>query len=315
MSKTFLITGGMGCIGAWVIYHLIRDNQNIVNFDQSNDRHRLDWLMTREEQEKIQFIQGDLRNKAEIIEAAKKHNVSHIIHLAALQVPACKANPILGSQVNVTGTINVFEAARELSIPHIVYASSIAVYGTADDYSQRLVSHDADRKPRTLYGGYKVANEENAKVYYYDHGITSTALRPYTVYGIGRDQGLTSEPSKAIVAASKGEDYHLSFGGKMQFHFASDVARQFIEASNNPLNGAFVFNMGQPAISVSDFAEQLQDISGVTITLDDKPLPFPEGFDPTALHENFDSIYETPLREGIAQTLNHAKQLGDAISN
>lgn len=314
MTDTYLITGGMGCIGAWTLYHLLESGKQVVNFDQSTDTHRLDWLMSPEEQEKITFVQGDLRDTNAVKAVFAEHEITHVIHLAALQVPMCRANPVLGAQVNVVGTVNVFEAARERELDNIAYASSIAVYGPPSDYPPGLIAHDAPKTPRTLYGAYKVANESTAQIYFNDYGIASTALRPYTVYGVGRDQGMTSEPTKALVAAAKDEPYTINFGGQMQFHFASDVARQFILASEQSLGGAYGFNMGQQPEKVTEFVEIIKTIiPSSAVTVDEKDLPFPIGFDDTELKKSFDTVYETPLAEGIEQTIEHIKRLGDKI--
>ena len=310
MSDTYLITGGMGCIGAWVIYHLLKQGKQVVNFDLTEDRHRLDWLMSAEEQSAISFVQGDLTDTDAVKSVVSELGITHIIHLAALQVPMCRANPVLGSRVNVTGTINVFEAAKAAGIGHVVYASSIAVYGPASDYPEGLIAHDAPKLPRTLYGSYKVCNELTAQVYYNDNGITSTALRPYTVFGVGRDQGMTSEPTKAMLAAAKGEDYNITFGGNMQFDFASDVALQFIELAQNPLDGAYAFNMGMPPVSVQSVADIIMKHKpNVSITVTENILPFPEGFDSSELRKHFDKIHETPLEDAIVATLEHFERL------
>ena len=300
----YLITGAMGCIGAWTLYHLRQQGKEVVSFDLSDDKHRLDLLMTADEQRAITFVQGDLTDSQQVQHVFEEHDITHVIHLAALQVPACKANPILGAQVNVTGTVNVFEAVRNAGLKHMTYASSIAVYGPPEDYSEIILSHDALRLPRTLYGVYKVANEDMAKIYWQDHNISSTALRPYTVFGLGRDQGLTSEPTKAMRAAANGEDYHISFGGNMQFHFASDVAQQFIDATENPLDGAYAFNMSTDAISVQTVADHIMKIvPDSTITVGETILPFPEGCDATALKSAFDIVHETGLEEAITTTI------------
>ena len=209
MADTYLVTGGMGCIGAWALYYLQLSGKRAVNFDQSADRHRIDWLMSAEEQRKITFVQGDLRDTAAVKAVFAEHDITHVIHLAALQVPFCRANPVLGAEVNVTGTVNIFEAAREHGVDHIAYASSIGVYGPPSDFPPGLIANDAPQHPRTLYGAYKVCNEQTAKVYFYDEGISSTCLRPYTVYGVGRNQGMTSEPTHALVAAVKGQPYKI----------------------------------------------------------------------------------------------------------
>lgn len=315
MTDTYLVTGGMGCIGAWALTHLQRSGKRAVNFDQSSDRHRINWLMSAEEQADISFVQGDLRDTEAVKAVFAEHDITHVIHLAALQVPFCRANPPLGAEVNVTGTVNVFEAARAQGIGHIAYASSIGVYGPPSDFPPGLIAHDAPKNPRTLYGAYKVCNEQTALVYYEENGISSTALRPYTVYGVGRDQGMTSEPTKALVAVAKGQPYHIPFSGTMQFQLASDVARQFILAAEQPLGGARGFNLGggDPKI-VADFVAAATDVlPAAQIDVADNPLPFPEGFDDSELRASFDRVYETPLAEGVAETIAHIQRLGDGI--
>ena len=314
MADTYLVTGGMGCIGAWALYHLQRSDKRAVNFDQSTDRHRIDWLMRAEDQAAISFVQGDLRDTDAVKAVFADHGITHVIHLAALQVPMCRANPVLGAEVNVTGTVNVFEAAREQGVGHLAFASSIGVYGPPSDFPPGLVADDAPKNPRTLYGAYKVCNEGTALVYYEDHGITSTTLRPYTVYGVGRDQGMTSEPTHALVAAAKGNSYTIGFSGTMQFHFASDVARQFILAAEQPLDGARGFNLGTPPSTVSRFVEIAKGVlPAAVIEVADNPLPFPAGFDDSALRASFDTVYETPLEDGIAETIAHIQRLVDGI--
>jgi nucleoside-diphosphate-sugar epimerase len=299
-----LVTGAMGCIGAWTLYHLVKQGKAAVSFDLSTDRHRLDLLLTPDEQAAITFVSGDLTDTQEMERVFVEYGITHVIHLAALQVPMCRANPVLGAKVNVTGTVSVFEAARQNGINHIAYASSIAVYGPPELYDTSILPHDAPKLPRTLYGVYKVTNEGLADIYWRDHHLSSTGLRPYTVFGLGRDQGLTSEPTKAMQAAAQGVSSQISFGGRMQFHYASDVAQQFIAAAEIPLNGAHCFNLGTDPIPVQIVADLImQSAPNVTVTVGDTLLPFPQGFDDTELRRAFPVVYETPLAEAVAATI------------
>ncbi len=310
MTDTYLVTGAMGCIGAWTLYHLVKQGKRAVSFDVTENRSRLDLLLSRAEQETITFVLGDLTQFDQVRAVLRDQQVTHIIHLAALQVPTCRANPTLGTQVNVTGTMNVFEGARQSGIAHVVQASSIAVYGSPDDYPTSLLPADAPMLPHTLYGVFKVADEGIGRIYWQDYQLSSTALRPYTVYGVGRDQGLTSEPTKAMLAAARGEDYHIGFGGRMQFHLASDMAQQFIEAAEKPLAGTFGFNLGTAPVAVSEVARLIMEIKpGVTITSADTVLPFPEGCDGSALRAAFEHVYETPLAEGVRDTIRRFEAL------
>lgn len=302
--STYIVTGALGCIGAWSLYHLVKRGERVVSFDISDTSHRLDLLLSAEEQKAITFVRGDLADATQVLEAFQKHQVTHVLHLAALQVPFCRANPVKGAQVNVVGTINVFEAAKQTNIPHVAYASSIAVYGPPNDYPPGPIAHDALFLPRTLYGTYKQANEVSAKVYWQDHQLSSTALRPHTVYGVGRDQGMTSDPTKAMLAAVLGKPFTINFSSPVQMQLASDVALQFIEAADKPLNGAYGFNLGgipYTAYQIVDTIHQFKPAAQISVV--ERVLPFPETFDDSALKQHFANIYYSPFDEGVRQTV------------
>ena len=309
-SNTVLVTGALGCIGAWVVAHLLAQGDRVISFDLDDRGHRLDLLLTADEQARITFVRGDLSNPAHVLDVFQAYPITHVIHLAALQVPLCKADPIRCAQVNVVGTVNVFEAARQTGVHHIAYASSIAVYGSPDLYPPGLVAGDAPLAPRTLYGVFKQANEGIARIYWEDYGISSVALRPYTVYGVGRDQGLTSDPTRAMLAAAAGRPYHIKFGGRLQYQLASDVALQFIEAARAPLNGAHMFNLGGEVASMDELVELIRRVKAdAAITHDDAPLPFPIGCDDRDLRGHIGRTYTTPLAEGVRQTIEHFERL------
>jgi nucleoside-diphosphate-sugar epimerase len=309
-SNTVLVTGALGCIGAWVVAHLMQQGDHVISFDLDDRGHRLDLLLTAEEQSSIAFVRGDLSDPTHVLDVFKAYPITHVIHLAALQVPLCKADPIRCAQVNVAGTVNVFEAARQTGVRHVAYASSIAVYGPPDLYPPGLVPGDATLAPRTLYGVFKQANEGMARVYWEDYGLSSVALRPYTVYGVGRDQGLTSDPTKAMLAAAADRPFHIAFGGWFQLQLASDVALQFIQAARSPLEGAHAFNLGGEVTSVGEIIELIRRVKpDAAITYDDKPLQFPPGLDDRDLHEHAEPVYHTPLADGVQQTIEHFERL------
>jgi UDP-glucuronate 4-epimerase len=303
-STRYLVTGSMGCLGAWVMAHLVQAGKSVVSFDLSTNRHRLDLLLSREEQEPITFVQGDLSRYDQVEAVFGDYGVTHVIHLAALQVPFCRADPVKGAQVNVVGTVGIFQAAHQFGLKHLTYASSIAVYGPPDQYPAGLIQPDAPLDPHTLYGVYKQANEGTARVFWEDYQISSVALRPYTVYGLGRDQGLTSDPTKAMLAAAARKPYHIGFGGTMQFQWASDVARYFIAAAETPSAGVAAFNLGTPPATVEQVVQVIKACKpGADISVEDRHLPFPAGFDDAPLKQYLPSIADTPLEDGIRQTI------------
>src|SRR5947209_9470495 len=144
-------------------------------------------IMSDEEVRQIPFVQGDVTDLPALKAAIEKNKITHVVHLAGLQVPTCRANPILGARVNVLGTLAVFEAVGESNVTRLVYASSAAVFGPPDKYGPGPLGDDVPLSPTTHYGFFKCCNEGNARIYYQDHGLSSIGLRPWTVYGVGRD--------------------------------------------------------------------------------------------------------------------------------
>jgi len=290
-DESFLVTGALGCIGAWTCVSLARQGTPVIAYDLGGSDHRLRLIASPEELDRIVFVEGDVTDLDALEHELAEHDVSHVIHLAALQVPFCKADPLLGARVNVVGTINVFEAVKRRELrTTLAYASSAAVYDSAGEIA-----------PTTHYGVYKLANEGTAQVYWRDDGIASLGLRPFCVYGPGRDQGMTSTPTQAMLAAVRREPYRISFGGRTQFHYAPDVARAFIAAARRSPEEASVYNLGGPDVHVREVVSAIEaaapDAAGL-IELDDVPLPFPERLPEPTL-----DLELTPLADGVRETV------------
>jgi UDP-glucuronate 4-epimerase len=300
MSDRFLVTGVLGCIGAWVAGTLVREGVGIVGYDLGEERHRLELVLEPNELQRVTLVRGDITDLGSLEAALDEHEVTHVIHLAAMQVPFARADPVRGARVNVVGTVNVFEAVKRRldRIRGLAYASSAAVHGADDG---RSVAEDAHGVPGTHYGVHKQANEGTARVYWRDDGVPSVGLRPYVVYGPGRDQGLTAAPTLAMEATARGEGFHIPFGGRAQLHYAPDVARAFVDAARESDEGAVVANIGGPAVDMAEVVRAIEaaapEVAG-RITFDDVPLPFPEEFAAVARPPRL-----TPLAAGVSETI------------
>ena len=304
MKERYLVTGALGCIGAWVVRNLIRVGIPTTVFDLSDDARRMRLIMSEAELAQVRFITGDITDLPTVEAAFAQSQATQIIHLAGLQVPFCKANPPLGARVNVVGTINIFEAAKQVGLKRIVYASSAAVYGPSEEYPDAPVAHDAPLRPLTHYGIFKQANEGNARIYWHDDGLSSIGLRPYVVYGAGRDQGLTSDPTKAMLAAARGEPYHISYGGRCEMQYADDVAKIFIQAATAPFQGADVFNLHGSVVEMQMVVEAITAVAPSSkITFEDKPLGFRAAMDDSPLEAALGSLPNTSLADGVAATI------------
>jgi nucleoside-diphosphate-sugar epimerase len=279
---------------------LVEEDVPVVAFDLGSSRHRLEQIMSPDQLARAEFVVGDITDLEQLGRALDEFEITNVVHLAAMLIPLAKADPPRGAHVNVVGTVNVFEAvkARRRRIRGLAYASSAAVYDSADGVR---VAKDATGHPVTHYGVHKLANEGTARVYWGDDGVSSVGLRPFIVYGPGRDSGLTASPTLAMEAAAKGEAFRISFGGRTQLQYASDAAREFIHASRTGQDGAPVYNLGGPAVDMTEVVAAIEsvvpEVAG-RIAIEERVLPFPEEFESSLSPP-------TPLADGVRKTIEH----------
>ena len=295
---------------------LLTEDVPVVTYDLGGSDHRLRLAMSDEELAGVTRVDGDVTDLEALERVLDEHDVGAVIHLAALQVPFVRENPPLGTAVNVVGTVNVLEAARRRSdrISHVVYASSTAVYSAGDPSP---APESGGREPATHYGVTKLADEGMARVYFDESGLASLGIRPYVVYGPGRDQGMTSTPTQAMAAAARGEAFRISYGGRCEYDYAPDVGRAFAAASRAPVEGAVVANYpGEPA-SMDEVVAAIEaaapEVAGL-IEFDDTPLPFPEVVESTALERVLGPLSRTALADGVLATIETFRRAGGSAA-
>ena len=312
VSETYFITGAQGCIGSWVVKALIERGDEVVVFDRSDNSSRLRAIMDADDLARVRFISGDITEGDAVLSALSNSGAERVIHLAGLQVPTCKADPVAGALVNVVGTLNVFEAVRTIGIKGMVYASSAAVYGMNDD--DEALDESAQCEPTTHYGVFKRTNEGNARVYFLDHGIDSVGLRPLTVYGVNRDTGLTSDPTKAMKAAVLGRPFHIRFSGATDFQYVADTAAAFISCADQMPEGAHVFNLHGETVPVERVTKLINQraSNGDLITFGGPPIPIAAAMDDTAIRKVMTALPSTPLDVGVRETMDRFAALRDA---
>jgi UDP-glucuronate 4-epimerase len=298
-GERFLVTGALGCIGAWSCALLAEEGVDVVGFDYGTDDRRLRLATDAE----IPLVQGDIVDGKALARLLDEHEVTHVIHLAALLLPQIKPDPPYGTAVNIGGTVNVLDAAKTRGI-QVAYASSAAVYSSVDD-TGGAVSNDAAGHPVTFYGVHKQACEGMARIFWHEEQVPSIGIRPFIVYGPGRDNGLTASPTLAMAAAAAGEDYRMTFGGRTQLQYAPDTARVFIAAARAATEDARVFHLGGPVVSLAEVAAAIEGVvPGVSITVDEETLlPFPEEFDGAPLDAALGGISWTQLKAGVSATV------------
>ncbi len=311
---TTLVTGALGCIGSWVVKSLLATGERPVVFDVSDDPWRLAMIAGPDVASRTTLVRGDIADRDAVINVVRDHRVDRLIHLAAWQIPLCRQDPSRGALVNVVGTTNVFEAARasEGRVSRVVYASSAAVFGPPALYPPGPIRDDAAPHPATHYGVYKVANEETARVYWEQHGIASMGFRPLSVYGPGRDFGLTADPAIAMKAAVLGRRFQIRWGGRSDLIYVEDVSEALLRASASRLDGARVYNLHGASSSVVDvitLIEEARPAAKGLVTHVEQPIPFPDALDDARYQQDLGPRPPTTLADGVHRTLDEFARL------
>lgn len=287
-----LVTGGGGFIGAWVARRLLAAGQAVRVFDRS-ERRELMRKVAGASAEAVEWVCGDIARASDV--SAAIHGCSGVIHLAGLLTPECRANPWLGLQVNLAGTLNVFEAARKAGLARVVYSSTAGVYGP-DDGSRP--------DPATLYGVYKLAGEGVARVYRLEHGVSSVGLRPFIVYGPGREGGASAGPTLACKAAVLHEPFVIPYTGSAGMVYVEDVAESFAQALSVPQEGAHVFNLQGETASTARIIDCIRSvIPDARVTAQGAPMPIAAQLAPDDLRVQMPGLPHTPLQRGIEATI------------
>jgi UDP-glucuronate 4-epimerase len=307
VTESWLVTGALGCIGAWTVKTLAEEGVPVVGYDLGSDDTRIRTITDAS----YELVRGDVTDREGLDRVLGEREVTHVIHLAALLLPLIKADPPRGTNVNVLGTTQILDAAKTRGI-QVAYASSAAVYSRAD---ASPVAHDADGHPTSWYGVHKQACEGMARVFWDEERVASIGLRPYIVYGPGRDVGLTAGPSLAMAAAARGEEYRIPFGGMSQLQFAEDAARVFVAAARAANEGARVFNLGTRPVHMSECVAAIEaaapEAAGA-ITFEDVQLPFPDEYESESLDRALGPVEWTTLEEGTRRTIEHYRRVAAA---
>ncbi|HZV97218.1 MAG TPA: NAD-dependent epimerase/dehydratase family protein [Candidatus Nitrosocosmicus sp.] len=314
---TTLVTGAFGCIGSWVIKRLLAAGERAVVYDLGDDPWRMRMLVGEAPLRDVTMVRGDIADKDALIRVIGAHGIDRVIHLAAWQVPLCRQDPARGALVNVVGTANVFEAvkAHRDRVSRVVYFSSAAVFGPPEHYGPGPVTDDSPPRPATHYGVYKVANEETARIYWEEHKIPSMGFRPLSVYGPGRDFGLTADPTLAMKAAVLGRPYQIRWGGATDLIYAEDVAQACIAASTSTLDRARVYNLHGESAKIAEVVRMIEDewpAAKGKLSHVEQPIPFPGALDDPGYQRDLGPRPRTGLRDGIRKTLDEFAALQKA---
>lgn len=242
--KTVLITGVAGFIGSNLAARLLHENEKREAADcfQVVGVDNLSYGLRENIPEGVRFYEVDIR--ADLLPEVFQ-GVDVVFHLAAKNcISDCQADPVETSAVNVTGTVNVLEAARKARVGKVVYAESSALY----EGSRVFPTPETDVHPESFYATSKLASRHFAEAYARFTGLNLTALRYFCVYGPAQDYRRTIPPvmSAFIIRLLQGRPpvVHGTGRKRRDFVFVDDINDFHLRCLDDPRTNGRTFNLG-----------------------------------------------------------------------
>ena len=262
-----LVLGGTGFIGGYIARTLAADGRKVVAYARGQPSPEMQAVLD-EEPDRLTFIAGSIGNLPELLATVERIKPSAIVHLASnVDVPALLHDPFLAFQENLTGTINVFEAARLFDIGRVIYFSSIGVlppirYQPIDTNHPLILARHG---PGTgSYGAAKASGELFSFAYSQAYDLDVRIIRPSAVYGFGMPWHSANNMKQLVEPAVRGETAELSSGGTIarDYTHVQDVADLTVAVLNagSDIDRLFYAATGQPLVTAAGVAEIIRDL-------------------------------------------------------
>jgi NAD dependent epimerase/dehydratase len=264
--QTILVTGAEGFIGSHLVEALVAQGRKIRAMAQYNSFGRYGWLDTLlpATRDKIELVMGDVRDPFSVREAMR--GVDAVMHLAALiAIPYSYSAPASYVDVNVTGTLNVVQAARDLGIKKVVHTSTSEVYGTAQKVP---ISEEHPLVGQSPYSASKIGADQMAYSYYCAFGTPVAIARPFNTYG-PRQSLRAVIPTIILQAMSDAPEVSLgAIHPTRDFNFVADTVSGMIAILDSDKSLGEVINIGSGfEISVADTVLLIGEITGKKINI------------------------------------------------
>ena len=294
-----LVTGGAGFIGSHSVEALLASDAEVIVYDNFSTGKR----ENLPQDSRLTVIEGDIRDEAAMRQAVA--GMSHILHLAAsVSVGVSVANPTTSAGHNITGFLNMLDAARRAGVTRVVYASSAAVYGMPKTLP---LTEESSVAPVSPYGLEKSVNDQYAKMFGNLYGVRSLGMRYFNVYGPRQD---AASPYAGVISKfthrmSRDEPVHVFGDGRQtrDFIFVEDVANYNVRALRRDCDG--VCNVGSGiSVTLLQLIDELAKCYGKKADVKFDPAVAGDirhsAMTPGRLHRELGAVRATELAAGLS---------------
>jgi nucleoside-diphosphate-sugar epimerase len=303
----YLITGGTGFIGSYISKMLLEEGHRVVCFDYLPNANSIQQVLTESELENVKIVRGDIRNPLQLIHACQDEKIEIIIHEAGLLQADSDLHVPDTVDINIRGTVNVYEAARICGIKRVVVGSSSSAIGDPTGfYHATLLPNDVPHHPISLYGQCKDTNEFIGNFYNEKYGMEIVALRYVVLYGNARMRGASNWVNDLFVNSALGDSVEIPFGdGEQNMLYIKDAARATVlasQAKNLTQNAYTITGETKTMVEMRDYILSL--FPGAKIKLLPGKVGMPMNFNASAAQKDLGYKAEYDIERGSKEILN-----------
>lgn len=295
----WLVTGGAGFIGSHIAKELVRQGQQVTVLDNLSGGKLENLELVKD---RITFIEGDICDFSALLKACI--GVDYVLHLAALiSVAESMAKPQETAKVNVQGTVNVLEAAKQCGVKRVVFSSSAAVYGTRPELPYK---EDTPIDCQSPYAWSKQVGAELCQLYTKAYGLEAIALRYFNVFGTGQNpnSAYAAVIAKFMQLAAENKPLGIDWDGLQSRDFVSvkDVVQANLLAATKGVPGEIYNVASGRTYTLLELADIIEKVSGRKLERVSRPKRPGDVHESSADISKIEALGYTPtvtLEEGL----------------